>query len=246
MRWFSISALWVLGGCGFRASEPPQTPVVTVGKATISGRVLDLSNLPVRDMRVTCAESDATMVTSADGRYSLTVPADTAITLRAVPVDPLNVSNVFKDVTFGPLQLSNRAALEGIDLLSVPGSTIGGLNAIAGADELRGVLAVKIISLNGRCTPEGGTVEMAQTTTARAVYNLPNSSQPDRNLTSIQPNTNPQAWLTGVAPGTWTTVTFNKPGCRQLPYPVAYQRASWLGGFRLQTKALTQLTVFTE
>ena len=229
--------------CGFRPSEAPLSPVIVVGKATLSGRVVDLSNIPVPQMRVTCSESDASVVTGADGTWALEVPADTTLTLRAVPVDPLNV---YKDVTFGPLQLSNRANLEGIELLSVPGSTIGGLNAIAGADEVRGVLAVKVISLNGKCTSDDGIIELEQTTTARAVYNLANTSQPDRNLLRMQPNTHPQAWLSGIAPGTYHAVKFTKPGCRQLPYPVAHQKVSWLGGFRITTKALTQITVFID
>lgn len=236
-------ALVFAAGCSVRPSDPPVTPVVTVGKATLSGRVVDLSNLPVPDMRVSCPESDAAVVTGADGRWTLEVPADTSITVRAVPVDPLNV---FKDVTFGPLQVSNKANVEDLRLLSVPGSTIGGLNAIAGADEIRGVLALTVVSLSGKCTPEDGVFTLPQTKTARAVYNLPNSSQPDRNLTKVQPNTYPHAWLSGIAPGTYTGVTFTKPGCTQLPYPVAHQRVSWLGGFRLATKALTQVTVFVE
>jgi hypothetical protein len=238
-----ISLCLVLCACGFRPSEPPVTPVVVVGKATVRGRVLDLSSIPVADMRVTCSENDASVVTGADGKWSLEVPADTTITLRAVPVDPLFV---YKDVTFGPLQLSNKAVVENVELLSVPGSTIGGLNAIAGGDENRGVLAVKVISLGGKCTPDEGTIELVQTSTARAVYNLPNTSQPDRKLSKMQPNTYPQAWLSGIAPGTYHAVKFTKPGCSQLPYPVAYQQVSWLGGFRLQAKALTQITVFIE
>jgi hypothetical protein len=233
----------LISGCSFRPSDVPVTPVVVVGKATVSGTIVDLSRIPVAQMRITCSENDATMVTGADGKWSLEVPADTSITIRAVPVDPLNV---FKDVTYGPFQVSNRAVLENVELLSVPGSTIGGLNAIAGADEIRGVLAVKVISLSGKCTPDEGTIELEQTTTPRAIYNLPNSSQPERNLLSVQPNTFPHAWLSGIAPGTYQAVKFTKAGCAQLPYPVAYQKVSWLGGFRLQAKALTQITVFIE
>lgn len=235
----------LFSACSFRPSEAPVSPQpVMVGTATISGSVRDLSNLPVAQMRVTCSESDASVVTGEDGKWTLEVPADTTITLRAVPVDPL--TSVFKDVTFGPLQLSNRGRLDGVELLSVPGSTIGGLNAIAGADELRGVLAVRVVSLSGRCTPDDGTIALEQTTTARAIYNLPNTSQPDRSLSKMQPNTHPQAWLAGIAPGTYHAVKFLKPGCAQLPYPVAHQKISWLGGFRLQPKALTQITVFIE
>ena len=232
-----------ISACSFRPSEVPSTPFIVVGIATVSGRVLDLSNIPVANMRVTCSENDASVVTGDDGKWTLVVPADTSITLRSVPVDPLNV---YKDSSFGPFQLSNRARLEDVELLSVPGSTIGGLNAIAGGDEIRGVLAVKVISINGKCTPDDGTIELVQTTTARAVYNLPNTSQPDRNLSKMQPNTHPQAWLSGIAPGTYQAVKFTKPGCTQLPYPVAYQKVSWLGGFRLQAKALTQIVVFID
>lgn len=239
----SLVLILLISACGFRPSEVPSSPHVVVGKATLSGRVLDLSDIPVAQMRVTCPENDASMVTGEDGKWTLEVPSDTSITLRAVPLNPLNV---YKDVTFGPLQLSNRAKVEDLELLSVPGSTVGALNAIAGSDEVRGVLAVKVISVNGKCTPDDGTIELEQTNTARAIYNLPNTSQPDRNLATMQPNTHPQAWLSGIAPGTYHSVKFIKPGCRQLSYPVAYQKVSWLGGFRLQAKALTQIVVFID
>lgn len=241
-----VTLVLLLTACAQRVSEPPVTPVVPVGKAWISGTLTDLSHLPVKDMRVSCPESDAAMVTGDDGKWSLEVPSDSSITVRAVPKDPLDTSNVFKDVTFGPFQLSNKARLDGLELLSVPGSTIGGLNAIASGDEVRGVLAVTIVSLSGRCTPEGGTLALAQSKSARAVYVVANSSQPDRNLTAIQANTYPHGWLAGIAPGTWTEVKFTKPGCTQLPYPVAHQKVSWGGGFRLSTKGLAQVTVFVE
>lgn len=240
----AVSVLLLLSAaCVNRPSTPPVTPTITVGTARVSGVVLDLSRLPVPQMRVSCPESDAAVVTGDDGTWSLEVPADTTLTVRAVPVDPLNV---FKDVTFGPMQLSNKATLEHVELLSVPGSTIGGLNAIAGGDEVRGVLAVKVVSLSGTCAPDDGVVSLPQTSTARAVYNRPGSSQPDRDLTKVQPNTAPHGWLAGIAPGTYDGVAFTKAGCRQLPYPVAYQGVSWLGGFRTATKALTQVTVFVE
>lgn len=240
------SLVLLLCACAQRVSDPPVTPVVTVGTATLSGVVVDLSHLPVKDMKVICPESDAAMITGEDGKWTLEVPSDSSITVRAVPKDPLDVSNVFKDVTFGPFQLSNKSRLDGIELLSVPGSTIGGLNAIASGDEVRGVVAVTVVSLSGRCTPEGGTLSLAQSRGARAVYNVANSSQPDRNLTAIQANTYPHGWLSGIAQGTWTEVKFTKAGCTQLPYPVAHRKVSWGGGFRLSTKGLAQVTVFVE
>ena len=237
----AIALSFVLAGCGFRASEVPVIPHVQVGTASLSGRVVDLSNIPVPAMTVSCAESDDSFVTGEDGKWRITVPADTSITLRSVAVDP---KNVYKDTTFGPIQLSARMAMEDLELLSVPGSTTGGLNGIASGDENRGVIALKIVSLTGKCTADDGTVEIDQTATARAVYNLPGTSQPDRNLTQIQPNTFPQAWISGLAPGSYYSVRFRKPGCAQLPYPVAYQQVSWLAGFRVQAKALTMVTVF--
>jgi hypothetical protein len=212
-----------------------------VGKATLSGRVVDLSDIPLAQMVVTCAESDASFTTGADGKWTLEVPADTSLTLRAVPLDPLNV---YKANTVGPIQLADRTVITDFDILSVPGSTIGLLNAIAGGDENRGVLAVKVVSIGGKCLPDLATVVVPQTPTARAVYNLPGTGQPDRDLVAMQPNTHPQAWLVGVPPGSHYSVNFLKAGCAQLAYPVAFQKMSWLDGFRLQPKALTQVTVF--
>ena len=104
--------------------------------------------------------------------------------------------------------------------------------------------ALEVVSVTGKCNSDDATVSVAQTATARAVYNLPGTSQPDRNLTKMQPDTHPQAWLAGVAPGSYYSVKFDKPGCAQLPYPVAYGHVSWLDGFRIQSKALTMVKVF--
>ena len=54
----------------------------------------------------------------------------------------------------------------------------------------------------------------------------------------------PQAWVAGIAPGSYYSVKFEKPGCSQLPYPVPFRKVSWLDGFRVQPKALTMVTVF--
>ncbi len=231
----------LLLACGSRTFEVPVTPTVEVGRATVSGRVVDLSNIPVPAMTVSCAESDDSFVTGADGAWSLSVPADTSITLRVVAVDPLSV---YRDTSFGPMQLSNKQSLDNLELLSVPGSTVGGLNGIASGDENRGVIALQVVSVTGKCSSDDATVSVEGTATARAVYNLAGTSQPDRDLTKMQPGTRPQAWLAGVAPGSYYSVKFSKPGCNQLPYPVAYGRVSWLDGFRIQSKALTMVTVF--
>jgi hypothetical protein len=241
MRPVLLLSFAALAACTSRPSDVPVIPHVEVGTAHVSGRVVDLSSIPVPDILVSCAESDASFTTGADGRWELTVPADTALTLRAVPLDPLNV---YKDTTFGPLQLSSHAELEDVELLSIPGSTIGLLNGFASGDENRGLVALHVVSITGKCTSDEGTVVVEQTATARAVYNLPGTSQPDRDLPKMQPNTRPQAWVAGIAPGSYYSLKFEKPGCEQLPYPVAYQKVSWLAGFRVQPKALTMVTVF--
>ena len=70
----------LFSACSLRPSEVPSTPVIVVGTATVSGRVVDLSNIPVAKMRVTCSENDASVVTGDDGKWTLVVPADTSIT----------------------------------------------------------------------------------------------------------------------------------------------------------------------
>ena len=68
----------------------------------------------------------------ADGRYSLEVPANSTVTLRALALN-------YAGTTLTPVNVDTNAKVEDYDILMVPGPTVSELNAMAGLDENRAV-----------------------------------------------------------------------------------------------------------
>jgi hypothetical protein len=213
--------------------------------ATLAGRVVDSNGLPVEGVTVTCAETDATFTTGAGGEYVLEVPADSTFTVRTAKL-------LYAPTTLTPLQLLPGRVLSGLEVLVIPSSSLGAYNAQAGSDENRGVLAVTVVSLMGRCDAAGGTVSVLNPETkqpmpgARAVYVKAGATQPDLSVPAIEAGSKPNAWLVGVPEGVDFPVRFEKVGCAALPLPVVYQRATYQPGLRSAVRGLTQVPVFVD
>lgn len=222
---------------------PPAKP--DPGSATLTGRVHDGNDLPVEGVTVTCSETDDTYVTRADGLYVLRVPAQSNFTVRTYK--PL-----YAGTTLTPMYVEPDRVVTGLDILVVPGPSIGAYNAQAGSDENRGVLALQVVSLSGRCDASSGTVAVLNPETkqampgALAIYVKPGTSQPDRAVMAMQNGSKPNAWLVGVPEGQDFPIRFEKPGCAALPFPVNYNKLSWQAGLRIASGGLTQVPIFVE
>ncbi len=233
-----------VAACSQRTAEVPEVPPKPEpGTAVLAGRVVDLGGQPLSGITVACPEGDAKTLTDDFGQFRLAVPAGATVTLRAFSEDPLSV---YKPTTTLPVLLSLDQRLAGLELLVLPGSTVSELNAFVSSDENRGVLAVVVQSVGGKCTPEGGTVSLGNDPKARAFYNQAGTGQPLPQLTAIQAGSWPHAFLAGVGPGNYYRPTFTKEGCTTLGFPVAWNRVQWQGDLRVQPKGLTQVMVFTE
>lgn len=236
----SLLALLMLTACGptFPKSELPSTPVITTQRATVNGRVLDANGLPVANALVWSAESDDSTTTATDGTFTLSVPADTTITLRAL-------KEVFTGSSLQPLSLAPNTTLEGLELTMIPGSTLGLLNTLAGGLEEHGAIAVTVTSLSASCDVSNGKVRLDLVPTAKALYVRNGQRAPDVSLQGMQVNGRPNAWIAGVPAGTGYALVFEKTGCRQISLPVSNGGADWQPGLRV-TRGLTVANIFVE
>jgi hypothetical protein len=238
----------MLTACAQRKAEPLPSipPVPDTGHATVSGQVLDGSNLPVPGVLVACNESNdssASYVTGADGVYAVQVPANAAITLSTTKL-------LYAMTVTPPMQLQADQVVSGFNLLMLPSTEISSFNAEAGPDEVRGVLAIQVVSMGGQCNVAGATVAVLNPASlqpmpgAKALYTRPGTTEPDRSIPSMQSGTYPNAYLVGVPEGQNDPVQLNQPGCTPLPFPVTYNGVQWLDGLRVVAKGLTPVQVF--
>jgi hypothetical protein len=246
VRFRFLVILLAAAGCQQRPADPlPAISKPELSFATITGRVFDGNDLPVEGVVVTCAETDATYTTGADGLYVLQVPANATFTVRTWKY-------LYAGTTLTPLYLEPDRVVTGLDILVIPSSSLGAYNAQAGNDEERGVLAIQVISLSGRCDAAGARVTVLNPETtqpmpgALAMYVKPGTSQPDRAVPAMQNGSKPNAWLVGVPEGQNFPVRFDKAGCTPLSFPVVYQKATYQPGLRIAARGLTQVPVFVE
>lgn len=239
--------LLTLVACAQRKADPLPAvpPVPDTGHATLSGQVLDGSNLPIAGVLVACNESNDSYITGADGLYALQVPAASAITVSTTKTG-------YASTVLTPMYVEPDRVVNGLNILMMPGPSIGAFNAEAGPDEIRGVLAVQVISLNGQCDATSGTVAVLNPVTlqpmpgALALYVNPGSTEPDRHVPAMQAGSFPNAYLVGVPEGQNAPVQFSKAGCPALDFPVHYNGVQWLSGMRVWAKGLTQVPVFVQ
>ncbi len=229
-----------------RPADPlPELPKPEFVTATLAGRVLDGSNLPVAGVEVTVAETDEKYLTAADGQYVLRVPASTTFTVRTYKA-------LYAGTTLSPLWVEPDRTVTGLDILVVPSSSVGAYNANAGFDEDRGIIAVQVVSLSGRCDASTGTVSILNPETkapmpgALSLYVKTGTSQPDRNITAMQNGARPNAWLVGVPEGQNYPVRFEKAGCAALQFPVVHQNLTFQPGLRVALRGVAQVPVFVE
>lgn len=232
--------LFLLSACSasFPPSELPTSPVISTGRATVKGKVVDGVGVPVAGALVWSAESDDSITSAADGTFSLSVPSDTTLTLRAL-------KEVFTGTSLQPFSLTAGSTVEGLEVLMIPGSTLGLLNNYASGVEDHGVVAVTAISLSATCSIAGGTVRLELVPTAKALY-VPNGQHaPDVRLQAMQARGEPNAWIAGVPAGTGYELVFEGTGCRQVSLPVSHGGVTWQHGLRV-TRGLTVANVFVE
>lgn len=225
-------------------STPPPVQVLAPGMAMLKGEVSNVEGGPIAGAKVTMLNTavgkDVSATTGADGSFALTVPGDTAVSLRveAMGFAPTRASTVM---------VGKNDVSEGMDLFMLPTARVDQLNAMGGPRVAEyAVIGVDVRSPSA-CDPEGGIVSLSPVPTAKVIYNQANTSTPDASLTAVQAGARPAAWIVGtLPPGTYYELNFTKNGCTQKQMPMEWEGRSYTGQLSLEAKAVSHGMLFVD
>jgi hypothetical protein len=247
-------ALLGLGACGgaedpktMMSAVPPTAMVPAPGMAMVSGHVLTAAQQPVVGAKVSLAtvvlgQSNEVATTDDDGAFTLTVPGNSTVSLRA-------------DATGYTRALGNSVIIAaggvttGFELVMVPADSVDGLSAMVGGARAAeyGMLAVDIISKSGACDPAGGKITIEPAAFGKVFYGKLDDGMPDQTLTAVQPGVMNAAWILGVLPpGIYYRLKFENPGCTMTSMPVDWAGRSYDGRVQMESKAVSRALIFVE
>jgi hypothetical protein len=225
-------------------STPPPVQMLAPGMAMLKGQVSEVEGGPLAGAKVTMLNTavgkDVSTMTGADGNWTLTVPGDTAVTLRveAMGHAPTRAATVM---------LGKNKVSEGMDLYMLPVARVDELNAMGGprvADY--GVIGVDVRE-SSACDTEGGQITLSPVPTAKVIYNQANSATPDTTLTTVQAGARPAAWIVGtLPPGAYYQIHFTKDGCTQKAMPMEWEGRSYTGQLSLEAKGFSHGMLFVD
>jgi hypothetical protein len=226
-------------------SPPPAGPASAPGRAVVQGRVLGADGQPVAGATVAVLDAPvgaaAGASAGADGRWQLSVPADTSITLRAT-------AEGLAPTLFGAFLVPDGRVTEDLDLLLLTRQTVDQMNAAAGGADgtALGVAALDIVARGG-CDAAGGQVSLDPARAGQVAYGAGAAVAPDGAATAVQAGARPAVWLLGVRPpGVYYHIRFDKPGCRQSAGPVEWGGRIHQGGPPFAAGSLSQGLLFVE
>jgi hypothetical protein len=239
----------LVDGCGAEADpgrpKPglPTPPQLMQGMGLLRGDVTDLQGKAVPDATVSVLETGAQTTSDGEGHYQLMVTAGSTITVRTEAAG-------FAPGLANAVIVADGQTSTGHDLALVSKEHLAALAQLAGTGPMdRGVVAVTIKSMSGACQPEGGLVAIEPRAFGRVVYARPDAdATPEPSLTAMQAgSTRVGAWILGVVPpGAYYSLSFSKPGCNPLPFPVEVGQRSYTGALPIQAGAVSHALVFTE
>ena len=225
-------------------SMPPPVQTLAPGMAMLKGEVAAVGGAPIAGAKVTMLSTaigkDVSAMTAADGSFALTVPGDSAVTLRveATGYAPTRAATVM---------LGKNEVSEGMELLMVPTARVDELSALGGPRPAEyAVIGVEVRAASA-CDPTGGSIALSPVPGAKVVYNQANSATPDATLTSVQAGARPAAWILGtLPPGFYYNLHFSKPGCTQKAMPMEWEGRSYTGQLSLEAKGFSHGMLFVD
>jgi hypothetical protein len=255
MKRFTLSAVAIglLGACGgaetpaTMMSTPPPTPMVAPGMAMVSGHVLTAAQLPIAGASVSLAtvvlgQNKDPVVTNDEGSFTMTVPGDTTVTLRA---EAPGYTRALGNSVIIPA----GGVTSGFELVMVPTTSMDALSALVGGPRAAeyAALAVDVVSKSGVCDPAGGKITIEPSAFGKVIYGRPDDGMPDQTLTAVQPGTQPAAWILGVLPpGIYYRLKFENQGCTAMAMPVDWAGRSYDGHVQIESKAVSRALIFVE
>jgi hypothetical protein len=235
-----------VAGSPAEMSVVPMTPVPMPGHASVSGVVRDGAGTSVAGATIRIAETDATTMTDEAGTYTFMVPADSTLTF--VTTAPGFAASFHESIV-----LADGATTAGFDVMLLPTADVARIDALGAADQAatRGLMAVRLHSMNPACVTAGARVTVWPPLAATVVYSRPSGTgdvdQPDPSLTNVQSGAHVDLWLVGaIPPGNMFGINVEQAGC------ATADQAPSLGGLQLtglrhvDVQSLSEVDVFLQ
>jgi hypothetical protein len=234
-----------LGSQSVDLSTIPMMPKPVVGQATLGGHVLDADGPPVAGASVAFAEIDgSSSPTDAAGAYAVTVPSDSTLTLFASAAG-------FATTSRESIMLAAGSDVRGFDVMMLAPTDVTTMSALGGPDPMgtRGLVAVRLHSIDPSCVPDGGHVTVWPPEAAVVFYSRPSATggldAPDPTLDSVQPGAQIPAWLVSAQPpGNFLTIGFDGPGCALMAQSPSNGGLLFPGLRHVMAQALTTMDLF--
>lgn len=223
----------------------PMMPRPVAGTATIAGQVTDANGAGVAGATLTVAETDATVVTAADGRFELAVPSDSTLTLIAAAA---GYAKTYRE----SVVVASQTRIDGFDFLMLSPDQLTSFNTLNGAKmSTGGLMAIRLHSMNGGCATDGARLEVWPPRGGQVAYSRPSATggvdEPDPTLEGVQLGARIDAWITGaISPGNQLTVTVRQDGCRQMGQSPSLGGMVFPGLRHAAAGALTQADLFLD
>jgi hypothetical protein len=249
-----LTGYWT-AGCGMQhpiASSPvtttevPTTPVIMTGTAHVSGVVRDGDGNGVAQATILVAETDATAMTDASGAYTMTVPADSTLTLVATATG-------FATTFRGSVIVAEGATATDFDLTLLPSADVARMGTLvpSAPADMRGLVAVRLHSLRDSCKTAGARVEVWPPLAATVLYGRPSATggadEVDPALSGVEAGAHVDAWLAGaVPPGNMFEIRVDQPGCALVGQAPSVGGLLMTGQRRVDATALTEIDLFLE
>jgi hypothetical protein len=222
----------------------PARPTPAVGQAMVSGTVVGDDGQPVAGATVKVAEIDGMAMTDSAGVYQLIVPSDSTITMVAAAP---GFASTFRESVL----VAANASVTGFDFVLVSPAALMTYNTMGapGQESTRGVMAVRVHSMDPACDVAGATVSVWPPLAAKVVYSQPAAAgaldQPDPALTGVAAGTGVQFWLAGVMPpANLLRIQVQQPGCQPVASSPSLDGLLYPGERHVVAGALTEADLF--
>lgn len=230
------------------ADPLPAMPAPRLGSATLAGHVRDADGAPVAGATVQVTETDGRTTTDAAGAYRFDVPSDSTVTLA---VRAPNMALTFTE----SMVLASGATVNGVDFALLAPDRVTATNALAapGQEATRGLMAVRLHSLDPACSVAGAVVSVWPSRAATVVYAAAGATAampaPDPALTSVQDGADSHvaAWLAGtMPPGNDLKLEVEREGCRLAAASPSLDGLTYSGQRHVAAGAVTLADLFLE
>lgn len=196
------------------------------GPVTEHGQLVDYFKLKGAE-GLTVTDHGVSATTDANGMWSLTLPAGTAL-LQPSVTGPKYSNLLLPDVKPTGSDVDHGAVV-------IPDSQAITLEeaSLAGFDTTKALVQVVATATGSCASAVGGSIKVLSPSGTSLIYFAP-TGFPDPKLTSFQAVTAPRnvAAIYNVTPGATVTVQVDHPTCKWAPYPAAAGSVTFLGTTR--------------